>query len=304
MNIVKEDIVVVKHSDYLDREQYKILKKLLQTPIIRESLDKGAWIAGGFGRNIILKKDITEYILGQEEKDEFGFITRHPAGDIDIYFPNRESATEMVDLALKMEDSYRVKKTDYSETYTVSLNGFTYPLIIQLINKKELIFTGGFIECFNSFDFYNVMVAIDDENIYYHKLIPELEREKKLKINSNISPILGHRIYKYMLSRGMTGITEDSEEKLKEWLFMASFTNFKQFFAKMKIANSHYEKTLIDHYLLKVKKIFHILKEKDKKSLLAIFVGKYQDSYEEKYGVHVTVDWATNQICKMKNQEA
>ena len=103
-----------------------------------------------------------------------------------------------------------------------------YPVKIQLIGKD---FIGPVEEILNTFDFANVQVA------YYikeGKLIrcqrkdtsPTVAKGKLRVVNSH-SPLLMHRIYKYMTHRGYEGITEESKQHIVDWLIRARSGEFK-----------------------------------------------------------------------------
>jgi len=102
------------------------------------------------------------------------------------------------------------------------------PIKVQLIGKD---FIGSVEKILNTFDFSNVQIA------YYKKEgqlfccksseIPQKGINDRLKIVNSHSPLLMHRIYKYMTHRGYTGITEDSKQHIVDWLILARSGHFK-----------------------------------------------------------------------------
>ncbi len=102
-----------------------------------------------------------------------------------------------------------------------------YPVKVQLIGKD---FIGPVEKILNTFDFANVQVA------YYMKegklircqrndTVPSLK--KRLRVVNSHSPLLMHRIYKYMTHRGYEGITESSKQHIVDWLIRARSGEFR-----------------------------------------------------------------------------
>lgn len=102
-----------------------------------------------------------------------------------------------------------------------------YPVKVQLIGKD---FVGPVEEILNTFDFANVQVA------YYMKegklircqrndTVPSVK--KRLRVVNSHSPLLMHRIYKYMTHRGYEGVTESSKQHIVDWLIRARSGEFK-----------------------------------------------------------------------------
>ena len=102
------------------------------------------------------------------------------------------------------------------------------PIKVQLIGKD---FIGNIEAILNTFDFANVQIA------YYKKegqlfccksdQIPQKGINDRLKIVNSHSPLLIHRIYKYITHRGYIGITEDSKQHIVDWLILARSGHFK-----------------------------------------------------------------------------
>ena len=105
-----------------------------------------------------------------------------------------------------------------------------YPVKIQLIGSD---FIGPIEETLNTFDFSNVQIA------YYIKkgqlfccsrkevMSNRFRKRNKLNVVNSHSPLLMHRIYKYMTHRGYTGVTEDSKQHIVDWLIRARSGHFK-----------------------------------------------------------------------------
>lgn len=103
-----------------------------------------------------------------------------------------------------------------------------YPVKVQLIGKD---FIGPVEDTLNTFDFANVQIA------YYFKdgqlfrcqrkdSVPSV-RNNKLRVVNSHSPLLMHRIYKYMTHRGYEGVTESSKKHIVDWLIRARSGEFK-----------------------------------------------------------------------------
>jgi hypothetical protein len=102
-----------------------------------------------------------------------------------------------------------------------------YPVKIQLIGKD---FIGSIEETLNTFDFANVQIAyyISDGQLFRcqrNDTVPS--RKKRLRVVNSHSPLLMHRIYKYMTHRGYEGVTEASKQHIIDWLIRARTGQFK-----------------------------------------------------------------------------
>jgi len=102
-----------------------------------------------------------------------------------------------------------------------------YPVKIQLIGKD---FIGPVEDILNTFDFANVQVAyyMKEENLICcqrNDTVPSTK--KRLRVVNSHSPLLMHRIYKYMTHRGYEGITEASKQHIIDWLIRARSGQFK-----------------------------------------------------------------------------
>ena len=103
-----------------------------------------------------------------------------------------------------------------------------YPVKVQLIGKD---FIGPVEETLNTFDFANVQIAyyIKDGQLFRCQRkdsVPSV-RNNKLNVVNSHSPLLMHRIYKYMTHRGYEGVTESSKQHIVDWLIRARSGEFK-----------------------------------------------------------------------------
>jgi hypothetical protein len=105
-----------------------------------------------------------------------------------------------------------------------------YPVKIQLIGKD---FIGKPEEILNTFDFANVQIAyyFKDNQLFCcskDEIIPDRFRNRnRLRVVNSHSPLLMHRIYKYMTHRGYEGVTEESKQHIIDWLIRARAGEFK-----------------------------------------------------------------------------
>ena len=103
-----------------------------------------------------------------------------------------------------------------------------YPVKVQLIGKD---FIGPVEETLNTFDFANVQIAyyIKDGQLFrcQRKDSVPSTRKNKLDVVNSHSPLLMHRIYKYMTHRGYEGVTESSKQHIVDWLIRARSGEFK-----------------------------------------------------------------------------
>ena len=102
-----------------------------------------------------------------------------------------------------------------------------YPVKIQLIGKD---FIGNPEDILNTFDFANVQIAyyIKDNQLFRCQRddsVPSIK--KRLRVVNSHSPLLMHRIYKYMTHRGYDGVTESSKQHIVDWLIRARSGEFK-----------------------------------------------------------------------------
>ena len=104
-----------------------------------------------------------------------------------------------------------------------------YPVKVQLIGSD---FIGPIEETLNTFDFANVQIAYYSKGgqifCCRRKDAPDrFSNRNKLRVVNSHSPLLMHRIYKYMTHRGYKGVTEDSKQHIVDWLIRARSGEFK-----------------------------------------------------------------------------
>lgn len=103
-----------------------------------------------------------------------------------------------------------------------------YPVKIQLIGKD---FIGPVEDTLNTFDFANVQIAyyFKDRQLFrcQRKDSEPSVRNNKLSVVNSHSPLLMHRIYKYMTHRGYEGVTKESKQHIVDWLIRARSGEFK-----------------------------------------------------------------------------
>ena len=102
-----------------------------------------------------------------------------------------------------------------------------YPVKVQLIGKD---FIGQPEDILNTFDFANVQIAyyIKDNQLFRcQRTDATPSTEKRLRVVNSHSPLLMHRIYKYMTHRGYEGVTESSKQHIVDWLIRARSGEFK-----------------------------------------------------------------------------
>ncbi len=102
-----------------------------------------------------------------------------------------------------------------------------YPVKVQLIGKD---FIGPVEKTLNTFDFANVQVAYymkEGKLIRCQRIDTVPSVKKRLTVVNSHSPLLMHRIYKYMTHRGYEGVTEESKQHIVDWLIRARSGEFK-----------------------------------------------------------------------------
>ena len=101
------------------------------------------------------------------------------------------------------------------------------PVKVQLIGND---FIGTTEEILNTFDFANVQIAYYVKNgqlfCCKRKEYKHDSKSSKLEVVNSHSPLLMHRIYKYLTHRGYSGVTEDSKQHIIDWLIRARSGHF------------------------------------------------------------------------------
>ncbi len=265
------------HSVLSGGANYKIIDMIFSLPLVRDSLDAGGWLAGGFPRNALLGSDLTDYFRWEGN----GIARPGRPGDVDIFFPTAEIAQQFTN------HRYASSKSSiggFAKESHVWIDGKNL-VNMQVIDHPDLCH-GSLEKCLESFDFENCRVAITKDHVVAPKGWRALEESKLIRILNNSSPFMGSRVMRYLTQRGMSGLTHDSSEKLVEWLCRAATENFPGYDSRhmngiktavMNMAESGY------------------LRQED----LILFLGKWTKIMSEgKYGKYFTVevDWAINKI--------
>jgi|13_taG_2_1085334.scaffolds.fasta_scaffold05996_11 hypothetical protein len=170
---------------------------------------------------------------------------------------------------------------DYSKVATLNF---------QFVNK---FYFRSIEKLFESFDFENCKycIALDHDGLYLYKTKDaDFYNEKRtLKINHNNSPLLGHRIIKYLSSKDLDEVSECSREVIKNWLFKLKSEEFGDSFKPA------FDSCKNLSYLTKLDKLVNFSKEE-----LILFIGKVNVSYSyaQGYGVMVReeIDWALEKL--------
>lgn len=217
------------------------LKELLEMPMIKESLQAGGTIAGGFVRQVLKEEDLFQYlasplwttnnegmpfdqIFSDSYKPET-IIKDGYRGDIDIFFENESMLKQVVDehARYKWIDGFNISESMtglcanicYDPRVILGKDKINGRLKIQLVSE----FYGDAEGILETFDFLNTKCAIDSQWVYYMDGFFELEKSKTLEVVNSSGPLLGSRILKYMNARGLSsGITPKSHEAVTEWV--------------------------------------------------------------------------------------
>jgi len=270
---VKTRFIEVNVNDHINEENREILTKIARLPVVDAALTQGAFISGGFARQLLLNGNLRNYL-------------QHPtrAGDIDFFFTSPEASKTVIDFDKSL---HRSQGGFAQETYTM-INGLGLNVKLQFINTPDLIFDTP-QECMSRFDIYNCQVALVGGKIMFPHDWFELEDRRLLRINNTSAPFMGTRLLKYLTSRGYVGIEDQSRDALSEWLTRAATSTFAGFNPEHMHGISHAVKELQTRG--------HIMSED-----LILFMGKWKELLTEKqygaYGVYtqVEVDWATHAI--------
>jgi hypothetical protein len=215
------DLVTHKTSAVIDRHpDAKIIRQIIQSPLIRVAFEHGAWIAGGFARAVFLCKRMDQ------------FFTRNDyimPGDIDLFFDSQEEADAVITFYKNMgyvSKSYggNAVQTTCSLGQAITSNSGIKSISIQVVNNPTLILP--IREQLDRFDFTNVCCAFRDEEFLTPPNLLELESSYLLDIKNSTSPFLAARIRKYM-RRGFAGVTDGSRQHITDWLINAVADGFK-----------------------------------------------------------------------------
>lgn len=255
------------------------LDRIMRHHVVKNALDEGAWIAGGFIRQVLLGNDITGY---------FDPNAQGRTGDIDIFFDDVTKAKRCIDEINACQASWG----GFAKDVSISIPSMGL-ITVQLVDSPDLCLT--FEESLARFDFTNCKVALRDNEFYIPAGWKEIEAQKQLQVVSNASPFLGTRIIKYMKSRGLKGLTADSMPILSDWIYKVAAGDFPNF------TTTH---------LMGLESAIRRLYDMNKvdPSYLALFMGRWTDLTQvpKNYGHYQTiaVDWAHNEISKLNGRRA
>ena len=194
------------------------LKSILQLPFIRESLDAGGTIAGGFVRHLLNSGNLYDYL----STPDYSKKTRTYSGDIDIFFENENQIKHVI--SSKEQYSYLGSLRLVPSLTNICLN-ITYDTSSMLSNKihgaLKIQLVSGFYgkaeDIMETFDFTNSRCAIDSQFVYYDKRFFDLEKNNTLDVRAGNGPLTGYRILKYLNKRGLMSITNNSRDAITEW---------------------------------------------------------------------------------------
>jgi len=250
-------------------------------PVIDTSLANGGWICGGMMRHLLLDGSLEEYFTPLRSVEPPWRNAR--AGDVDLFFPSVESANRSADASNR---KVRRSMANFAgETEAVWERG-GHEVKVQLVDDPDLI-QPTIEDTLTRFDLINCQVGTDGEWVYLPEGWHDLERSRLLGIAHSNTPFLGCRILKYLEFRGLTGLTDDSYEKLQEW-FAQVGNDFK---------GERWTSPHISGVQGHVKRLraAGLVRRED----LIFFLNKWKEFVREKvYGVSYSyeVDWALNEL--------
>jgi hypothetical protein len=278
-------------NDEIDPAMQMTLSKIMELDLIKDALNSGGWIAGGFVRNVLLGANLADYLHWHRAPRD-AFERAKSQGDIDIFFPSEQIANDVIN----RHQQATGKSLELSVgKFAMESNGHLQGLgavKIQLVNHKDHC-AGSIDDCLDRFDFKNCKVALNKTHFFYPEGWRELEATRMLKIDSTHSPFLGSRIVKYLNHRDMIGLTPDSAELMTTWLCRAATETFPGY---------------SDTHLQGIKSAIMGIADKGflAKEDLILFLGKWKKVMTEHvYGQHFTieVDWALHKIEELDVKE-
>lgn len=253
-----------------------IIRNILASQPVAKLLSRGCYIAGGFGRALLSKMRMEEY-LGIELK------TGVPPGDVDIFFENQDLSSELASIFMSSNRSWGRNALQKS----VFIRGTPTSFRAQLVDHQNLILP--LEEQLNRFDFLNAAVAITGDRVVFPKRFWELESSRLLHIQRSTSPFLGSRIIKYFNHRGMRGITPESEAAVTDWIIRAMCKDFK-----LEADGKIMEESIMSN-------VKAILSNKDitRADDLLLVLGKFRSNVSEgPYGPVKQVDFALTKLAE------
>lgn len=245
-------------------------------PVINAAFQSGGWLCGGFARHLLLGGSTENYITGHRAKD--GAVMR--SGDIDLFFPSisiAEAVIENIEYARPSIGGFAKEASSRWKRNHVKVQLVDHPDLVQPTIEDTL----------SRFDLVNCQVGTDGEHIYFPEDWADLEQQRLIRISHNNTPFLGSRVLKYLEDRGLTGLTDDSYEKLHGWFAYAS-NDFKE----GGWSSNHI--TGVQGHVKKLRERGLVRRED-----LIFFLSKWKQVIQEKsYGrtFSYEVDWALNEL--------
>ena len=222
-----------------------IVKRILDTPLIKELYDNGGFIAGGFARMCAIGKmqtceEVADYLSPMtchamtchakiSRLEIFNQINR--PGDIDIFFSPNIYHTSDNDINELLK---RHARADYHLMPHISMTGLCLNVNvnhdiesllgsscqyaqIQCVTHASL--RGTPKKVLQTFDIVNCRAAImGDGSMLVDSRLVDLEASKTLLVARNNSPMLMKRVLKYVYQRGIANIHPESREPIRSWL--------------------------------------------------------------------------------------
>ena len=258
-------------TDFRNDENVNEISDILQNKLIKHALEKGAWLAGGFPRQILLGRSIQSYFSPRGDS---------PRGDIDVFSPTVACAQEITSTVNPFPSQGGFAKN------TSALIPLVARVTVQIVDDPNLCHKT-VEDCFDRFDFVNCQAAIKGDKIIFNDEIFDLEERKLLKLTNSNTPFLGSRIVKYMKHRGMVGITDDSIHHLSDWLVKSSMNAFPGYNTRHLTGIESAVKRLAKEDVLR-------------KDDFLFFLGKWQHVINNRgsYGknANIIVDWASHHL--------
>ena len=281
--------IVIKNKD--------VISFFENNAVIQLAFDAGGWIAGGFPRQIFNLERPSNSL--EDNKIDFIQVKReylNRGGDIDFFFKDEQTVNTLQNKELINKKFYATNKFCFALSGLVfekqvvnNREENTIAVKIQLVNK---FFYSNIEETFRSFDFYNSCYAIqkvkEEYVLVYLKKAPVLDQINTLKINHVNSPYTISRIFKYMKSKNIDKIEDESIHKIVDLVYKLGFDSFGEEYNYQQFKNSFFpylkyafEKIPLDP------------------GLALIFLNRFKvvDSKSKNpYGPTLTVDWAVKVV--------
>ena len=280
--------MIDKERNILENPSYEkieitseVCENLLKQEIFTISFNAGGWIAGGFAREIFLSIRSPEK---SRFKDIYDYI-KVGRGDVDIFFPNKESLEDLLSTAVRHKLMYT--KTKFTTSAFLGIQkDVSVHLKVQLV---DTFFYRDTFEAFENFDFANSCYAIVKEDSKFYvigmKYAIQADAAGVLHVKKSNSPYTIQRMYKYLSKRGLHKISNESKDVVYDLLIRSASHAFDK---KYEIGNTLYYfnkciKFLFESELIQVKYV-------------VLFLGKFKKIIAPKYGPTITFDWASDML--------